>query len=205
MFVIGLTGGIGSGKTEVSKVLKELGAEIIDADEAGHLAYRRGTDGWRAVVEAFGAQVLNPGGDVDRTKLGKIVFEDHRALEQLNDIVHPRIRSMINDRLTELEKRGTDVAVVEAALLLETNWYPMVDEIWVTDAAEDQVEERLTSLRGLDPEAGRARVRAQMPRADRLARAHAVIDNSSSLDELRPRVVDVWQSRVVRRLKKSRS
>ena len=101
---------------------------------------------------------------------------------------------------------GTDkTRIISATVMLaDIDDKPMVDEIWVTDAPEDQVEERLTSLRGLDPEAGRARVRAQMPRADRLARAHAVIDNSSSLDELRPRVVDIWRSRVVRRLKKSR-
>ena len=195
MLVIGLTGGIGTGKTAVSKVLRELGAEVIDADSIGHETYRRGSAGWDEVVEAFGEGVLAPDGEVDRGKLGAIVFADEVALARLNAIVHPRVRSTVEDRIRELRERGAKAVVVEAPLLLETGWIAPFDEVWVTTAPDAHVAERLHSRSNLDARAVEARVRAQMPQADRVAHADVMIDNSGSPEELSDRVRALWRQR----------
>ena len=124
MYVIGVTGGIGTGKTEVSKILECLGADVINADLVGHEAYEPDTEGWREVVEAFGEGILTAGGEVDRKKLGAIVFNNPGDLERLNAIMHPRIYRMIEERIETLGRGGRDIVVVEAALLLEANWTP---------------------------------------------------------------------------------
>ena len=196
MLVIGVTGGIGTGKTAVTHILKELGADIIGADDVGHEAYNRGTKAWREVVDEFGEDVLAPDGEVDRGKLGSIVFDDEGALERLNAIVHPRIRSMIEERVRELRERGSKVAVVEAALLLEAGWESLADEIWVTVAPGEKVLERVRNRSDLDVQEIRARVLSQMPQRERLADADAVIDNGGSLDDLRQRVRTLWHERV---------
>ena len=197
MLVIGLTGGIATGKTEVSKVLRDLGAEVISADEAGHESYRSGTEGWREVVAEFGEGILAPGGEVDRGKLGTIVFEDERALSRLNAIVHPRVRSMVEGRIRGSRERGGGVVVVEAALLLEASWASLADEVWVTVAREEQVVERVQGRDRLDEEAVGARLRSQMSQAERISRADAVIDNSGSLEDLRDRVRELWNERII--------
>ena len=194
--IIGLTGGIGTGKTEVSQVLEGLGAEVISADAMGRLAYARNTDGWRLVVDEFGEGVLGPDGAVDRVRLGAAVFSDERQLRRLNSIVHPLIRSMVENRLAELGKRGTQVVVIEAALLLEARWDDLVDEVWVVAASEDLAVGRAAARSGLEPDAVRARVRAQMPQSERVARADVVIENSGSLESLRVRVSEVWRNRI---------
>ena len=196
MLVIGLTGGIGTGKTEVAGILRALGAEIISADEVGHEVYMRGTEGWREVVEAFGEEFLAPNGEVDRAKLGGSVFGDELTLRRLNAIVHSRMRTMMDERIRELEAEGAHVAVLEAAILLEAGWAALADEVWVTVAPEDQVIDRLRGRGGLDGDAIRARVQSQMSQTDRLAHADAVIDNSGTREELRGRVQALWQQRV---------
>ena len=196
MIVIGLTGGIGTGKTTVSKVLQELGAEIIGADESGHEVYRRGTEAWREVVKAFGDGVLTVDGEVDRAKLAAIVFQDRDSLEQLNAIVHPRIRAAVEERLKELEGQGREVVVVEAALLVEANWDSLVDEVWVTIAPEDSVVERTKERNGLDSNAVQARVRSQAPQEEMLMHADAVIDNGGNPEQLRQKVTALWHERL---------
>lgn len=196
MKVIGLTGGIGTGKTEVSRILQGLGAEVISADAMGRQAYARGAEGWRRVVDEFGEGVLGPDGEVDRTKLGAAVFSDERRLRRLNAIVHPLIRSLVEKRLGELGDRGTRVAVIEAALLLEAGWVDMVDEVWVVTADEDTAVARAAARSGLKSEAIRARVGAQMPQSERVARADVVIENTGNLDRLRARVTEVWKNRI---------
>ena len=194
MFVIGLTGGIGTGKTAVSDVLEGLGAAIINADLLGHQAYRPDTEAWQRVVESFGKGVLGPSGEVDRRKLGSIVFSDPEALARLNSIVHPRIYEMVEERIAALRDEGRKVAVVEAALLLEAKWDGLVDEVWVTASDEEQVVRRLRG-RGMDEEAIRARVESQMSQAERAKRADVLIDNDGSLAELDERVRQLWYSR----------
>ena len=196
MLVIGLTGGIGTGKTEVSRILADLGAEIINADALGHQAYEPQTETWRQVVEAFGEDILSETGEVDRRKLGQIVFADERALRRLNSIVHPRIRQMIVERLDDLGAKDLGAVVVEAALFIEAGWTPLADEMWVTSAPEETVIKRLRARTGLDENAIRARIDSQMPQQERLKHADVIVENEGSLDTLRGRVKRLWHERV---------
>ncbi|MCH7609012.1 MAG: dephospho-CoA kinase [Chloroflexi bacterium] len=192
MRVIGLTGGIGTGKSEAAAALAELGAEVIDADAEGHLAYRSGTPGWERVVELFGRDILGPDGEVDRSKLGSIVFGNPAALASLNEVVHPLIRERIEARLAELAASGTGIAVVDAALLYQAGWDDLTDEVWVVTAPQDAVAERLVARRGMSEQTLRRRLEAQGPAGALGSRADATIDNAGSLSELRDRVGYLW-------------
>ena len=195
MLVIGLAGGIGTGKSQVANILKDLGAAIVNADLLGHEVYRPDTDGWREVVDAFGEGVLTPGGEVDRGKLGAIVFSDPKALGRLNAITHPRIYKMVERRIDGLRAEGRMRVVVEAALLVEANWVSLVNEVWMTSATEDRVVRRLKARSGLDEKAVVARIQAQMPQAERTEYADIVIDNNGTLEDLKERVQNLWDER----------
>ena len=196
MFVLGLTGGIGTGKSRVGEILASLGASIINADILGHKVYEPDTDGWSEVVNAFGEDILSPTREVDRQKLAGVVFSDPCALERLNAITHPRIYELIEDEIERLKKAGREAVVVEAALLIEAGWTPLVDEIWVTTSPEEDVVDRIKKRNGLSEEAIRARISAQMPQGERIKHAGEVIDNSSSLAELNSQVQRLWKRRV---------
>ena len=193
MKVIGLTGGIGSGKSTVSQFLAELGAVILDADKVGHEVLNPDTGAWREVVAAFGKQVLAPNGDIDRKKLGEIVFGNPESLSRLNQITHPRISDMVKTQLKEYREQEVDVVVLEAPLLLEANWTSLVDEVWVTVAPESTVIKRLTERAGLSPAESLARIRSQLSSEERIRRADVVIDTDCELDELRVRVGELWR------------
>ena len=200
MFVIGLTGGIGTGKSEVSRLLGELGAEVIEADKVAHEAYEPGTPGWREVVEAFGEGVLDADGRIDRKRLGGIVFGDEQARERLNGIIHPIVRRLLEERIAELERQGTAVTVIEVPLLVEaikqqSRWTLMLDEIWVVTAPEEQAVARVQARSGLDETAIRARIRSQATERERIEHADAVIDNGGSLEGLRHEVTNLWRER----------
>ena len=197
MFVIGLTGGIGTGKSEVCGILSTLGAAVIDADLVGHEVYRAQTEGWHRIVEAFGEDVLGATGAIDRKKLGAIVFGDAEALERLNAIAHPRIYAKIEERIAELRGEGRTVAVVEAAPLIEANWTPLVDEVWVVVSAKQNVIARLKN-RHLDHASIRARIGAQMTQRERVKHGDVVIDNDGTLAELTQSIEQLWASRVAR-------
>ncbi len=193
MKVIGLTGGIGSGKSTVSQFLTELGAAIIDADKIGHEAFKPGTEAWREVVAAFGQQILTPNGDIDRGKLGEIVFGNSDSLARLNRIMHPRIHDMVKARLEEYRRQGIVVVVLEAPLLIEAGWAPSVDEVWVTVAPEATVLRRLKESAGLSKTQSLARIYSQLSSEERLRHADVVIDTDCDLDELKARVGKLWQ------------
>ena len=196
MRVIGLTGGIGTGKTVVSQILRELGAEVIEADRVGHEAYQPGTEAWQAVVREFGQDVLQPSGEIDRKRLGAVVFGDPKALELLNAIMHPRIYRMVEERLAKLRVQGVRAAVVEAAILIEAGWTPLVDEVWVVTAEEEEVIRRLQGRTALSEEQVRSRMRSQMSSAERVAHADVVIENKRDLADLRDQIESVWRSRI---------
>ena len=139
MKVIGLTGGIGSGKSKVSQFLAELGAVILNADEVGHEAFKPDTEIWRKVVAAFGRRILTPDGNIDRKRLGEIVFGNPESLSRLNQIMHPRMYALVKAQLEEYRRQGTRVVVLEAPLLIEAGWTSLVDEVWVTTASETTV------------------------------------------------------------------
>ncbi|MFH1032748.1 MAG: dephospho-CoA kinase [Chloroflexota bacterium] len=193
MKVIGLTGGIGSGKSTVAQFLKELGAVIIDADKVGHEAYKPDTEGWRETVAAFGKRILNQSGEIDRKKLAEIVFKDPKALSRLNRIMHPRMFEMIKAQIEEYRRQGVKVAVVEAAILIEANWTSIADEVWVAVAPEARVIERVKKQRGQADEQTLARIRSQLSQKERLKYADVVINNDGTLDELKAKVKEQWE------------
>ncbi len=195
MKVIGLTGGIGSGKSTVSRFMAELGAVILDADRVGHEALKPDTEVWREVVAAFGRQILTPGGDIDRARLGELVFSNPESLSRLNRIMHPRIYDMVKTQLEGYRQQGVDVVVLEAPLLVEAGWTSLVDEVWVTVASEATVLGRLKERMGLSESESLARIRSQLSSVERIKHADVVIDTDCSLDELKARVGELWQAR----------
>ncbi|MFF2505503.1 dephospho-CoA kinase [Streptomyces sp. NPDC058067] len=190
MLKVGLTGGIGAGKSEVSRLFVEHGAVLIDADRIAREVVEPGTPGLAAVVEAFGPGVLAPDGSLDRPALGAIVFADADRLAVLNSIVHP----LVGARSAELEAAATDESVVvhDVPLLAENGLAPLYDLVVVVDASPETQLDRLVRLRGMSEEDARARMAAQATREKRLEIADIVIDNDVPLDELRRRVDAVW-------------
>ena len=193
MIVIGLTGGIASGKSTVSQMLSELGATVVDADKVGHEAFRPHSDAWRDVVATFGSGILGQDEEIDRGKLADIVFNDPKALEQLNRIMHPLMYRVVEQRIEALRRQRVEVVVLEAALLIEANWTDLIDQVWVTVAPESDVIDRLRSQKGFTEEQARARINSQMSIAERSKCADVVIENDSDLDTLRGRVEELWQ------------
>ena len=193
MKVIGLTGGIGSGKSTVSRFLAELGAVIIDADKVGHEALKPDTELWREVVAAFGEQILTPSGDIDREKLGEIVFSNPDSLVRLNRIMHPRLYEVVKAQLEECHRQEIEVVVLEAPLLVEAGWTSLVDEIWVTVASEATVLRRLQERTGLSEPESLSRIRSQLSFVERVRYADVTIDTDGELDELRVRVEKLWR------------
>jgi len=190
--VIGLRGGLGSGKSTVSHLLSELGAVVIDADRVGHEAYQQGTKAWHDLVAAFGQQIIAPDGSIDRKKLGAIVFGNAEQLERLNRIVHPRMFEMMKERIEQLRKQGAGVVVLDAAILFEAHWDPLVEEVWVVTASEQAVVARAVARTGLPEEQIRSRLLSQMPVEEKVKRARVVIHNDGSFDDLRKKVEGLW-------------
>ncbi|MFG2296872.1 dephospho-CoA kinase [Streptomyces sp. NPDC048603] len=196
MLKVGLTGGIGAGKSEVSRLLAGYGAVIVDADRIAREVVEPGTPGLRAVVEAFGESVLTPEGTLDRPGLGSIVFADPEKLAVLNAIVHP----LVGARSAELEaSAGPDAIVVhDVPLLAENGLAPLYDLVVVVDAAPGTQLARLTGRRGMTEDEARARMTAQATREQRLAVATLVIDNDGPLEALEPQVRTVWEELTTR-------
>ncbi|GGU84127.1 dephospho-CoA kinase [Streptomyces albospinus] len=191
MVKVGLTGGIGSGKSEVSRLLASYGAVIVDADKIAREVVEPGTPGLAAVVEEFGSDVLAPDGTLDRPKLGAIVFSDPEKLKVLNAIVHP----LVGARSAELEaSAGPDAVVIhDVPLLTENGLAPLYDKVVVIDAAPQTQLDRLLRLRGMSEDEAKSRMAAQATREQRLAIADLVIDNDGPLEALEPQVREVWE------------
>ena len=193
MFVIGLTGGIGTGKTSVSNILSSLGASMINADKIGHKIYEPNSEGWMEVVNAFGKEILNENQEIDRKKLGSIVFKDKKYLDQVNSITHPRIYSEIESELQTLTNNNVTVSVVEAALLIEAKWTSLADQVWVTVSNENIIYKRLEKRDGLNIEAIKARISSQMSTKEKLKFADVIIKNDSSIKDLEKEVQYYWK------------
>ena len=196
MIVIGLTGGIATGKSEVARILQGLGAVIIDADQVGHQAYTPHSETWDEVVKAFGSGILQPDGNIDRRKLGAIVFSDPSRLDQLNRIMHPRMAKMVSDRIENLRESDPPAVVLEAAVLFEAGWESLVDEVWTTETPVQSAVDRLIVRNGLAEDDARKRISSQMSAQERASRSQVVVDNSGDLPRLNSLVESLWNSRV---------
>jgi len=192
MIAVGLTGGIACGKSEVTAMLAAKGAAVINADLIGHEVYRRGTDEYLQIVAAFGTDVIGQDGEIDRRRLGAKVFDDPAARERLQAIVWPAMRRMMEERLAEFERQGVQIAALEAAVLIEADWLPLVDEVWVVEASPDVARQRLMAYKGLSSSEAQARLDAQISSEERGRHADVVIDNGGSLEETRRQVDRLW-------------
>jgi len=190
-YLIGLTGNIATGKSAVARMLAQLGACTVDADQVAHKMMRHGTPTWRAVVDAFGQAILTTDGQIDRQCLGQIVFADPEALRRLEAIVHPATVQAVAAAIAEAAER---VVVVEAIKLIEARMHHAYHALWVTTCPPEIQIARLTALRGLSEAEARLRVEAQPPQADKVALADVVIDTSGSPEDTRRQVLAAWES-----------
>lgn len=194
-YVIGLTGGIGSGKSTVAKVLEDEGAVVLSADLMGHEVYLPGKPAYDEIIATFGREVLAGDGTIDRKKLGPIVFSDPANLAKLNAITHPRMKEMMRGRLGEIAKQGTAFAVLEAALLFDAGWDDLTDEVWVTVAPAKVAAERTAARSGIPVEQVLERIqKAQMETDERVRRSDVVIDTSGTIEETIERAREAWRA-----------
>jgi dephospho-CoA kinase len=191
--VIGLTGGIGSGKSTVSQYLAKLGAVIIDADKIGHEVYLPNTETWQELVKTFGNRILTTDNTIDRKQLGALVFDNPEALKKLDAIIHPQITGIIKKRIDDYRRKGINVVVLDAPILLEANAESLVDEVWVVVADEATVISRAKARTGLAEEQVRYRIRSQMSNKERIERAQVVIQNDGTVEDLRKKVKELWE------------
>ncbi len=191
MLLVGLTGGIASGKTTVSAMLAERGAEIIDADHIARQVVMPGMPAWCKIREHFGPGVLFADGSIDRQALADIVFADPAKLALLNEITHPAIFERIADRLEAAQDRDA-IVVLDAALLIETGLAQRVDVLLVTHSPREVQVQRLAG-KGMEAAHAKARIAAQLPPEQKLAKADIVIENDGSLEDLGKRVDEIWQ------------
>jgi dephospho-CoA kinase len=189
-YVIGLTGNIACGKSTVAAMLRELGAEIIDADKVAHAVMAPGGPAYGPVVQAFGPEIVAADGAIDRRKLGAIVFSDPVKLRLLDQLVHPHTTTAIRAMIKASSAR---VIVVEAIKLIEAGTYQVCDSVWVVACEPIQQVERLMAGRGLSREESERRIRAQSPTAEKIPFATVVIDTTTTVEETRRLVLDAWR------------
>lgn len=194
MFIVGLTGNIGSGKSTVAQLLSERGATIIDADVLARRAVEHGTEAYRAIVERWGTSILAPDAMLDRGALRRIVFSDQSELEQLNTIVHPEVERMRAALVEQALQRGDQLVVCDIPLLFERRMTEEFDRIVLVDAPRPVRLERLVRERGLRETEAMDMIVAQMPAELKRARANFVIDNDTTLTALDARVAEVWSA-----------
>jgi len=193
LVVIGLTGGIASGKSTAARYLAEQGAHMIDADKLGHRVYEAGRPAFDEVVAAFGEDVVGADGEIDRRALGGKVFGSPEQLKRLTDIAWPGILAMAKEEIDRAKANGASIVVLEAAVLLEADWQSDVDEVWVVTVEPKVAIARATARDGADEDAVQARIDAQLSNAERVAFADVVIDNGGSQAELLARLDAEWQ------------
>ena len=194
MLVIGLTGGIGTGKSEVSHILRDLGAVVIESDKVAHQSYEPGTKAHGLIVNLFGEDVLDGYGFIDRKSLGKIVFADTARRLELEKIVWPATRELTLALLEKETVHRTRVVVVEVPKLFESGWDKVADVVWTVEAPQSVVSQRVERRSGMSESDTKARVAAQLTRKDRVDRADIVIENDATLEDLRNQISKLWES-----------
>ena len=196
MLVVGLTGGFGTGKSYVAGIFKSLGAKVIDADRLAHDSIRKWSPAYRKVIALFGPTILGQGREIDRRKLGRIVFDDKRSLKRLDNIVHPEVIRMIKNMIREAAEG--DVVVIDAPLLIEAGLAGMVDELVVVTCPKDEQIRRCESKFGLNKKEVSKRIRSQIPLAKKIKMADFVVDNSGPKAETRKAAKKIWRQIVWR-------
>lgn len=194
MLLIGLTGNIASGKSEVSRLLAERGAHVLDADDLAREAVAAGTPAQRKIAERWGTEVVGADGAIDRSRLRKLVFGDTQELEELNEIVHPEIDRLRDDRIAAARDQGVKILIYVAPLLFERHLADEFGKIILVDAPRDIRFDRLVRIRGLEETEALNMIAAQMPAALKRARADYILENTGSLADLRRSVDTVWRS-----------
>ncbi|MEB3750198.1 dephospho-CoA kinase [Geobacillus sp. FSL W8-0032] len=194
VLTIGLTGGIASGKSTVSAMMRQLGLPVIDADEAARAVVRPEEDAYRQIVAAFGPGILQKNGDIDRAKLGAIVFSDEAERTKLNAIVHPAVRRRMLAEKEELVRAGAKTIVLDIPLLFESGLTDWVDKVLVVFVDEETQLRRLMARNGFTKEEALARIRAQWPLAEKVKRADAVLDNNGTIEETRRQLLAVLET-----------
>lgn len=191
-YILGLTGNIACGKTTVGQILRELGADVyVDADQVVHQLYQPGSPLVRELAMAFGPQVLDARGGIDRRVLGDIVFHNPQKLAQLESIVHPLVRTALVNVMRQMPEQG--IGVLDAVKLIESGYGPLCHGLWLVVCSPEQQLQRLMATRGLSAEDARARIESQPPVEAKRELATEVLTNNGSLDELRQQVTAAWQ------------
>ena len=193
MYVIGLTGGIGSGKSTVARMLTQKGAKLLSADAAGHEVYEPARPAYQEIVDAFGRDIVGADGKIDRKVLGPIVFSDPEQLRRLNAITHPRMKELMGEKLAAERAGGARIAVLEAALLFDAGWDDLTDEVWVTLTPPEVAARRTAERSGISVEEALSRIRTQMSSEERIARSQVVIDTDCALAQTEKQVGEEWE------------
>lgn len=197
MKVIGLTGGIGSGKSTVSRMLRGLGAKIIDADQVAREIVEKGKPALKEIAETFGEDTLLEDGTLDRKKLGSIIFSDEKKRLKLNEITHPRIQEEINEQIERCKDENcTDLIVLDCALLFEMKMEDMVDESWLVSLEKETQVKRIMARDELSKDDAEKRINAQMSLEEKASKATRIIDNSSAVNETHKQVMELWNEAV---------
>jgi dephospho-CoA kinase len=194
MMVIGLTGGIASGKSTISDMLRELGAAVIDVDLVSRDVVSQGKNAYNRIIECFGEDILLPDGEINRKKLGNIIFSDEEKLKLLNEITHPEIIENVCITIEALKKQHKKVVVVDAAILIEMGLNKHVDCVWLVLANRETQLKRVMERDNLSSEDAWNRINAQMSNEERLNYADAIIDTTHPVDVVRNRVKELWFS-----------
>ncbi len=192
MRLIGLTGGIASGKSTVSALLREQGAFIIDTDKIARAVVEPGEAAYLEVIAAFGDGIIASDGTIDRLKLGRIVFQDAKKRALLEQITHHRIEAKVNQLIESARNFSCPVVILDVPLLFESGWDKRVDEVWVVGVDEKTQLQRLIKRNGFSEQDAIARIKAQLPLADKIRRADQVIDNSGDLSQLQAEILRLW-------------
>ena len=200
MKIIGLTGGIACGKSTVSAELRALGAAIIDADALAHELSQPHQPIYNAYVERFGREIVTADGTLDRAAIARRVFADPAVRAEVEVIAHPIIRRAAEERLRAAREENKRAAVLDVPLLFEAGWDALADETWVVALPrEEQLARLLARNKAMDAGEARARIAAQMPLAEKCARADVVIDNSGTVEEIREYIGKLWKERILER------
>ena len=196
MKIIGLTGGIGSGKTSVAAKLRALGARVFDADEAAKNAVLPGTEGFFKVIETFGHQIIDADGKLNRMALAEIVFNDKESLKRLEEIIHSYVWQETDKFLNACREAGERAVILDIPLLIECGWHQKVDEVWLVALSVEKQIMRTMERSGMTAEAVQARIAAQMPLEEKKKYATLIIDNSGSWEETEKQVIAAWEKAV---------